>query len=343
MPKVLSEARSMCPELLDAIKEIDHLAYTRQYGEVFSDLIDWLVWQHTFPPNEDNPLEKKYNENEQKSFLTIFKNIQTEIRQRVSLWTRDPDVSELNCQAWYDPLGRMYECITNKNKSSRMGQYFTPETVVNLMVQINDSGETNEVTRILDPACGSGRMGLAAATHALAQSVPTWVTMNDLDPICTKMTAVNMALHGLVGEVLCMNGLDIKGESYRFGYQVQPAIAEYPEGMWEFYRMLILTKTGQDIKKQYVLKSIPYEQTFLKEANDQVLLEYQKRQQIADEEKRRQALQELEETVKARMVGTLFEGDESLLKNATIFEKKSEHKKKQIKKLPPENKQRKLF
>lgn len=337
MPKVLTEARTICPELTDAIKEIDTLAYSRSYDEVFSDFIDWLVWQFSFPPNEDDPLQKKYNEQEQSSFLNIYKNIQTEVRKRVNLWIRDPKDEYVNPSAWYDPLGRMYECITSKNKSSRMGQYFTPDVIVNMMIQINNLGDDpSKVTRVLDPACGSGRMGLAAAINALVKRVPCWVTMNDLDPICTKMAAVNMALHGVVGEALCMNGLDISGDSYRFGYQVQPALAQYPQNMWEFYRMLMLMKTGQDIRKQYLLIKTHYEQTFLKEANDQMLLEYQERQKIANEEERKKAVQEIEDKIKSRMAGTLFDGDTSQLKNVVILEDKKIGERKNKKTLPPD-------
>lgn len=85
MPKVFTEACTICPELAVAIKIIDTLAYTRRYGEVFEDLMNWLVWQHTFPPDENDPFAKKYKHKEQEAFLEIFKNIQTEVKNRVNL------------------------------------------------------------------------------------------------------------------------------------------------------------------------------------------------------------------------------------------------------------------
>lgn len=328
MPKVVTEARSMCPELIDAVKTIDELAYTRSYSEVFEDLVEWMVWQHLFPPGEKNPLDK-YSEKEQQSFLAIFKIIQDEVRNRVGLWTMDhgsKHVDDLRSNGgWYDPLGRMYECVTSKNKSSRMGQYFTPEHVVDVMVRINPPANSNEVQKIFDPACGSGRMGLAAATHVLNNKTPSWVTMNDLDPICAKMTAANMCLNGIVGEVTCMNGLEIEGSSYRFGYKVEPAIAQFPQEMMEHYRLLILMKSGQDIKKQYVLKPIPYEATYLKRVNDQLLKEYEERKHIADKEEQERAIKELQDQVKARMAGTLFEDDVSQIENVALpLERKRE-------------------
>ncbi len=309
MPKLLTQARAMCPELLETVKELDSLAYSRQYSDVFADMIDWLVWQHSFPPNENTPLEK-YNEEEQTAFLNAFKIIQQEVKQRVSLWTEQG--------TWYDPFGRIYECITSQFKSSRMGQYFTPEPVVDMMVGITNTNDKSELKTILDPACGSGRMGLAAAHQSLKNRVPCWVSMNDLDPICTKMAAVNMALNGVIGEAICMNGLDLSGETYRFGYRVEPAIAQYPPETWEYYRMLLLMKTGQDIKKQYVLKSVPYARTYLAQVNGRLQEEYQKRLEIEDQVKQEVALQEIKNQVKARMAGTLFEGDESQLENIEL-------------------------
>lgn len=146
--------------------------------------------------------------------------------------------------------------------------------------------------------------------------------MNDIDPICTKMTAVNMALNGVVGEVLCMNGLDITGETYRFGYQVEPSINFIPPEMVEFARLMVLAQTGEDIKKQYVLRPISYEQTFLKRTNDTLLAEYKERQQIEDKAKKEKALQELQEQVKARMAGTLFENDTSQVEHVDFSKKK---------------------
>lgn len=337
MPKILTEARSVCPELIDAVRELDNLAYTHRYDALFADLIDWMVWQHIFRPNEDDPL-KKYSEQEQQHFLSIFKAIQKEIKKRVRLWTG------YNTDGWYDPLGRIYECITSGYKSSMLGQYFIPEPVVDMMTRIIINPEEPEkVKTILDPACGSGRMGLAAADHAMKQGLPVWVTMNDIDPICSKMTAVNMALNGIVGEVLCMNGLDITGDSFSFGYRIEPAIAQYPPEMVEYYRILIMMKTQQDIKKQYVIKPVPYEGTFMEKVNSHLQEEYQERQKIADQKQREVALAELKDQVKARMIGTLFEGDESQLENVVLPSEQKERKPKKKNNLSTRGEQGELF
>ncbi|MEM9889064.1 MAG: N-6 DNA methylase, partial [Bacteroidota bacterium] len=274
MPKVTTEAHRICPELIEAVKLIDDLSYTRQYAEVFEDLVDWMVWQHQFPPNEANPIAK-YSDKEQEQFLSIFKVVQEEVKKRSNLWSE-----QKSDQNWYDPMGRLYECITSKNKSSRLGQYFTPKHVVNMMVQMQMGDSEKDFITMLDPACGSGRMGLAAATQSMIKGTAIWVTMNDIDPICSKMTAANMCLNGIVGEALCCDGLDIKGDSYRFGYRVEPMLAQVPNEMQQIYRMAMLSKTGQDVQKQYVIKPVAYEQTYLKQVNDRYLQELGERQKI---------------------------------------------------------------
>ena len=70
MSKIFANAHSMCPELKEAIKELDSLAYQRQYDTVFRDLVDWLVWEHQYPPTDEHPLKKEnYSKDEIKRFL----------------------------------------------------------------------------------------------------------------------------------------------------------------------------------------------------------------------------------------------------------------------------------
>ena len=340
MPKMLDQARSMCPELKEAIKELDSLAYQRQYDTVFRDLVDWLIWEHQYPPTDEHPLKKrKYSKEEINRFLNIYKNIQEEIRNRTVLWADELDDNK----TFYDGLGRIYELITSGYKSSMLGQYFTPEPVVELMTSILDIGNREKFERVLDPACGSGRMGLSAASHAHKKGKMVWVTMNDIDPICTKVTAVNMALHGVVGEALCMNGLDIEGDSYKFGYQIVPLLSFIPQGSWEIYRMAIMAKTRQDVRKQYVLRPVEYKDTFMKSANDTILEDWKKRQQIKNEAERAKAIKDLEDKVKNRLKGSLFENDNSQAKNIKLPSESTKYKKN---KKPPKtssNNQQSLF
>ncbi len=53
------------------------------------------------------------------------------------------------------------------------------------------------------------------AFHALAPG--NYHFAADLDPICARMTAVNMAMHGCEGEAVCMDSLKWQ---WRFGYRI---------------------------------------------------------------------------------------------------------------------------
>lgn len=103
---------------------------------------------------------------------------------------------------WCDPLGEYYEELASTYKKSNFGQFFTPKGVCDLMaemtVQRNDFGNT-----INDCAVGSGRTLLAANKICKGNIY----LGQDLDHVCVKMCAINMAMHGLKGEVLHMNSL----------------------------------------------------------------------------------------------------------------------------------------
>lgn len=114
---------------------------------------------------------------------------------------------------WFDALGTVYEYIASQSKKSFLGQFFTPEPVCDLMTQITHSGEKIEGKRVNDPACGSGRTLLSFnAFHP-----GNYLFAEDLDPICAKMAAVNMAMHGCQGQVTCMNTIS---QQFFFCYEV---------------------------------------------------------------------------------------------------------------------------
>lgn len=315
MSSLLQDARNGCPELVDIIKEMEGFAYTHGYAKVFNDFIDWLVFQHQYPASDNDPLKSSYKESEYKHFLSMYQTLQNEVRNRVSLWDNAPNTQK----TFYDPLGKLYEVIKTNHKSSLLGQYFTPTNVVEMMTLMMNIGEgRGRMTTILDSACGSARLLLSAANHANKKGIPTYVTANDIDPLCTKMAAVNMALNGVVGEALNMNGLDITGDTYRFGYKVIPLYTQIPQRQRELYRLAIMSKTGQDIKKQYGLIPLEYEETYLSQVNNSVLKRLETARQLESEEQRKQAEKAIQEEIKARFKNSLFENDEILTQDVKL-------------------------
>lgn len=119
-------------------------------------------------------------------------------------------------QDWYDALGTFYEVLAGNGKRSIMGQFFTPPEVCDMMSLMQGANESliGQRKTVNDPCSGSGRLLLAF--HAKAPG--NYQFGADLDSICARMTAVNMCMHGCVGQAVCMNALD--PDDWRFGYHI---------------------------------------------------------------------------------------------------------------------------
>jgi hypothetical protein len=104
-----------------------------------------------------------------------------------------------------DVLGAFYEQHLYKKGAQ---QFFTPWPICEFMAKSTleyAAEEERKAKRILEPACGSGRMLLAAAKVYGRDHYYYGV---DIDPTCVKMTALNLFLNGIFGgEVLCGNFL----------------------------------------------------------------------------------------------------------------------------------------
>lgn len=291
MASLLADARSLAPELVPSFKAMESIgAYKYSYADIFRDLIDWYIHQMSFPQNEEDPL-LKYSEDERKHFMDIYQNITAETRLRTSLHTG------YNPPQWYDPLGKIYEIISSQQKSQALGQFFTPPSLCDTMSQMSLVDNRKAFIKILDCASGSGRLTLSLSTHAMSQGVGVFATNVDKDGICAKMSAVNQALNGHVGESLCDNGLSMDGSQYRFGYKVLPFIAFIPEEKREVLVMKSILTTGINPSKQYILQKISYEESEMKKHNDVVLEELKN----AHIEKKKE---EIRNAVKERMKGT---------------------------------------
>ncbi|GAB3936968.1 N-6 DNA methylase [Larkinella terrae] len=173
------------------------------YSSFFSDFVEFLT--ESFMPQRVGVYERL---KQQYGDLDRF----VQLTQELILLQQSQIVTDTD---WYDGLGNYYECLTSRGKSQLLGQFFTPEHVCDLMVRLQGCEESLKGKRqkVYDPSCGSGRLLLAF--HALAPG--NYHFAADLDPICARMTAVNMALHGCEGEAVCMDSL--KWE-WRFGYRV---------------------------------------------------------------------------------------------------------------------------
>jgi len=103
---------------------------------------------------------------------------------------------------WADPLGDFYEALASGSKKSVFGQFFTPRSLCTIMASlVLDTEEWGKT--INEPYSGSGRL-ILASNHI---SKGNYYVAQDLDPLCCKMTAINMCMHEIRGEVHNMDVL----------------------------------------------------------------------------------------------------------------------------------------
>ena len=185
--------------------------YRWDEASVFHDLCDYIIACMLETGDKDcaERLQKEYGDK-----YPIFNDMFREL-----LLAHD---KVLNRKIWYDGLGTYYEIIKSSSKASALGQYFTPPSLVEIMIDIQlDKDNLPIGKKINDPASGSGRFLIAY--HAKAPQ--NYEYGCDIDTICAKMTAINMCLSGCVGQAICGDALQL-GDSFRFGFEINQNLRE---------------------------------------------------------------------------------------------------------------------
>ena len=138
------------------------------------------------------------------------------------------DVSQaMDRGQWLDVFGMLYEDMyLTAGKASKTGQFFTPQSVSNLMSSIIGSGKNEatsakiEGTTVNDCAAGSGRLLLAHFIEATKLDHSAGRTFQyvaqDSDPLVCKMCALNMMVHGMNGRVICQDTLSMSTPSVEY-------------------------------------------------------------------------------------------------------------------------------
>lgn len=133
-----------------------------------------------------------------------------------------------------DILGRIYEYFLGQFASSegkRGGEFFTPRSIVKLLVEVI---EPHEHAKVFDPACGSGgmfvSMGEYLRDHAMDPSKLA-ISGQESNQTTLRLAKMNLAIRGLSGKIEL-------GSSYyndKFPYlQADFVIANPPfNGEWE--------------------------------------------------------------------------------------------------------------
>ncbi len=103
-----------------------------------------------------------------------------------------------------DILGRIYEYFLGQFASSegkRGGEFFTPRSIVKLLVEIL---EPYENARVLDPACGSGGMFVAMGEYLRnhgQDSSKLAINGQESNQTTLRLAKMNLAIRGLSGKI----------------------------------------------------------------------------------------------------------------------------------------------
>lgn len=103
-----------------------------------------------------------------------------------------------------DILGRIYEYFLGQFASAegrRGGEYFSPRSIVKLLVEVL---EPYENARVLDPACGSGGMFVSMGEYLHDHKMdPSKLSINgqESNPTTLRLCKMNLAIRGLSGKI----------------------------------------------------------------------------------------------------------------------------------------------
>lgn len=196
-------------ELRPLNKIFSEHTYKWDYSDSFRDWVDFLT--ESFMPVRQGVYEQLKKKHGDLDWFVRMTHEWVMLQDKMIVGHNDRATDR-----WYDALGTYYEVLASQGKRQSMGQFFTPPCVVDFMSAIQGADEslTGKGQLVNDPCSGSGRMLLSF--HAKAPG--NYQFGADLDAICAKMTAVNMCMHGCVGQAVCMDSLN--PDDWRFGYHI---------------------------------------------------------------------------------------------------------------------------
>lgn len=182
-------------------KLINDLAYRHSVTQVFDDFMEMAICAFSFGKMENRYLEliKRYEPNEVEQFGHVLGAMVLDYEDCASA---EGD--------WDDVLGNFFEQTSSGAQASRMGQFFTPKTVCDMMARmVHGDDEQKEIT-ICDPACGSGRNLIAHSRLTPSNRLNGYYVGMDLDRRCVNMCVLNMFMYGLKGAVIHMDTLRLE-------------------------------------------------------------------------------------------------------------------------------------
>jgi len=172
-------------------KVFSELTYRWDHLQIFDDFLSISISNFQLVPTVGlaERMKAVYDQKE----LTLF-------GQLFQTWIMTMN-DEIAADEWIyrDLLGNYYEYLSSKYHKSKLGQFFTPEPLVDMMTEMVIDETSQEIQTVSDPTAGSGRMLLSAHMKLKGKML---AYAEDIDPICCKICVLNFLIHGLEGEVI---------------------------------------------------------------------------------------------------------------------------------------------
>ena len=198
--------------------------YSVDITTAFNGLLDYIIGY--FDPNgapiEGWPFKREQNN---RMYEMMYQYIQIMDEQ-------------LAHKQWFDAWGDLFMALYANGADKN--QFFTPPSLVNMMTEVamEGLGETTGDVRgfgrrhiINDPSCGSSRNLLAGfSKYVYLYDRKPYLSGEDIDSLCCKMSAVNMMMHGCFGEVVCHNTL-AEPDKVRLGYIINETMYPIPSDL----------------------------------------------------------------------------------------------------------------
>lgn len=181
-------------------KALETVGQRHDLSKVFNDLLTMAICSF-HRTNIQSRFQIKDEDNE----ALYLQSSKSYDKEELLQFSKALGILQLNVH--YDPysdiLGEFFMWSITRGQN---GQYFTPMPLCQMMAQMQFENTDEDGKRVLDPACGLGRMLLAYAkiNHR------NYFFGADNTDTCAKMATLNFFLNGLTGEVAWMNSLSME-------------------------------------------------------------------------------------------------------------------------------------
>jgi type I restriction-modification system DNA methylase subunit len=233
------------------------LGHRFSLSKVFDDFLTMAIAACT-----QNPLTKlSYYEDEYLETIAYYKDSELRHEFPKAFTALIIEMEErVGSSLGNDVLGDFFE---QNISNGRNGQYFTPYPICEFMASItNTDTVVDKPLRILDPACGSGRMLLAAHKK---NGIGHEYYGIDIDRSCVKMAALNLFLNGIWNsEVMCANSLS--PNDFTFSYRISflplgifKIIEKEKSKLWVLHKnSFLVTEKIEPLSSSIVLDKTPF-------------------------------------------------------------------------------------